>query len=283
MPRASVNGIELAYETYGAGPPLVLAHGLAASKEMWDGQIGPFSERYCVVVYDTRGHGESSAPPADDSGYTLDTFVEDQRGLMEQLGIEQAYVGGLSMGGMIAMRLALAYPKMVRALLLCDTSAGGAAMSAVTRQIQANRPLVETLVRSFGLTALARTIYGRMESAGVGAKATMPAGIQNHMGQLQNMTADGFLGAGRALADQASVQDRLREISVPTLIITGEQDFMRGPSEEMKQLLPDARFVLIKDSYHGTSMWQPEKFTAAVLDFLGDVEASRPVAGKEER
>ena len=92
MPKAKVNRIELAYEVYGEGFPLVLAHGYVASKEMWDAQIGPFMERYRVIVYDVRGHGESEAPPVDDPGYTLDMLVDDQKALMDHLGIEQAYV-----------------------------------------------------------------------------------------------------------------------------------------------------------------------------------------------
>src|SRR3990172_5677407 len=121
MSKAKVNGIELAYEVHGEGTPLVLAHGFTATKEMWENQIGPFSQRYRVVVYDARGHGESEAPPADDPRYSLDSFVEDQHALMEHLEIERAHIGGLSMGGMIAMRFALAHPQMTNALLLTDT------------------------------------------------------------------------------------------------------------------------------------------------------------------
>jgi len=143
MPKAKVNGIKIAYEVYGEGFPLVLAHGYTASKEMWDGQIGPFSERYRVVVYDVRGHGESEAPPVDDPGYTIDTLVADQKALMAHLGIEQAFVGGLSLGGMIAMRFALTHPSAVRALLLCDTSPG----MDTTGQWAANRLLMEGIVR----------------------------------------------------------------------------------------------------------------------------------------
>src|SRR3990172_9078397 len=103
MPKAKVNGIEIAYEVHGEGVPLVLAHGYTATQEMWERQIGPFSERYRVVVYDLRGHGESEVPAAGDPGYTLDMYVADQRALMEHLGIEDAYVGGLSMGGINSM------------------------------------------------------------------------------------------------------------------------------------------------------------------------------------
>jgi pimeloyl-ACP methyl ester carboxylesterase len=280
MPRARVNGIELAYEERGKGFPLVLAHGYTASKEMWDGQIGPFSQRYRVVVYDVRGHGESEAPPADDPGYTLGTFVEDQRALMAHIGIEEAYVGGLSMGGMIAMRFALAHPRMVRALLLCDTSPG----MGTRGMWQQNRGLMEAAVRSQGVAALMRGLYSqRAAQTGVARPPELPAGVIRHVERMARMTPDGFLGAGRASAEQDGVLERLPEITAPVLIITGESDFFRPDSERMKEQLPNARFVLIKDAAHGTCLWQPKKFAEAVADFLDDVEAGRPVAGREER
>ncbi len=284
MPNAKVHGIELAYEVYGEGVPLVLAHGFTASKEMWDDQTRPFSKKYRVVVYDVRGHGDSQAPPADDSAYTLDTFVEDQRALLAHLGIDNAYIGGLSMGGMIAMRFALKHPQMVQALLLCDTAAAMASDSPWFRQIEANRSAIETFVRSQGVLAVMRNLYAqRAQLTGFSLPAELPAGVLRHIDRLEKMSADGFLGGGRALGEQESVLDRLPEIAAPTLIVTGEQDFLRGASEQMKERLPGARFVLIKDSGHGTCLWQPEKFTSAVLDFLSAVETGQPVAGREER
>lgn len=285
MPKARVNSIELAYEVHGQGKPLVLAHGYTASKEMWENQIGPFSERYRVVVYDARGHGESEAPPADDPGYTLDTFVEDQRALMQHLGIDQAYIGGLSMGGMIAMRFALKHPEMTTALLLTDTAAGmGGVDRAEHAQWLENRRAIEATVRKEGAAAVMRSLYAqRAEAMGFPRPEDLPAGVQRHIARLQDMSADGFLGAGRALGEQESVLERLSEITVPTLILVGDLDVLRGPSEEMKKRLPDSQFTLIKGSTHGTCLWKPEAFTSAVLDFLSDVDAGRPVARREER
>jgi pimeloyl-ACP methyl ester carboxylesterase len=280
MPSARVNGIEIAYETYGDGVPLVLAHGYMAAKEMWDAQIGPFMERYRVVVYDVRGHGASEAPPVDDAGYTIETLVEDQRALMAHLGIEQAFVGGLSLGGMIAVRFALAHPSMVRALLLCDTSPG----MATQGQWAANRSLMEGVVRSQGVGAMVRAFYTqRSATIGIPRQDTVPSGILGFVQRLDGMSPDGFLGVARAAGESESVLDRLGEIAAPTLVLTGEGDFFRGASEEMAERIPGARFVLIKDAFHGTCLWQPEKFTSAVLDFLADVEAGRPVTGREER
>ena len=280
MPKAKVNGVSIAYQVHGEGEPLVLAHGYTASKEMWDGQIGAFSQRYRVVVYDVRGHGQSEAPPVDDPSYTLDTLVEDQRALLGHLGIERALVGGLSLGGMIAMRFALAYPAMVRALLLCDTSPG----MGTAGQWSANRLVMEGIVRSQGVGAVMRGLYAaRAGAMGIQRPEQVPQGVLAHVQRLERMSPDGFLGVARAAGDQVSVLDRLPEITAPTLIITGDQDFFRAASEEMAKRMPGARFVVINGSFHGTCLWQPEKFTSAVLDFLADVEAGKPIQGSEER
>jgi pimeloyl-ACP methyl ester carboxylesterase len=283
MPSARVNGIEVAYETYGDGPPLVLAHGYLASKEMWDHQVGPFSERYRLVVYDMRGHGQSEAPPENDEGYTMDTLVEDQRALMDHLGIEQAIIGGLSMGGGVAMRFALAYPQRTRALLLFDTAAGQTPLGEQIRaQWRTNHDLIATVIRTSGVGELMRNLYAQRPQMPAAAGGT-PSEARAFMAGMQHMSPDGFLGAGRALFEQDDVVDRLPEISAPTLVLVGDMDFLLEPSREMHKRLRDARFTLIRGSGHGTAMWQPEKFTTAVLDFLADLDAGRAVAGSEER
>lgn len=281
MPTAKVNGIELAYESRGDSFPLVLAHGYMATKAMWGGQIAAFSERYRVVTYDVRGHGDSQSLPVDDTGYTMAQLVDDQRALMDHLGIKEAYVGGLSLGGMIAMRFALSHPSMVRALLLADTSPGMGTEGLWTQ----NRAIMEGMVRSQGVAALVRGLYGQRVTSAV-ASAGLPElsqGIRAFIDGLEQMDPDGFLGVGRAAGDAPSVLDRLPEIAAPVLIVTGEADFFRGASEEMHGKLPGARYVVIKNAAHGTCLWQPERFSSAVLDFLSDVEAGRPVAGSEER
>ena len=185
MPKAHLNGINIAYETFGSGYPLVLAHGLAATKEMWDGQIGPFMERYRVVVYDVRGHGESDSPPVDDAGYTMDQLVDDQKALMDHLGIEEAYIGGLSLGGMIAMRFALKYPRATRALLLCDTSPGMGTQGLWS----ANRAAMEPLVRAQGVAAIMRGLYAqRAQSAGVTSRADIPQAVIDFLKRQATLT-----------------------------------------------------------------------------------------------
>jgi len=278
MPKARLNGVEIAYEVRGQGYPLVLAHGYTATKEMWADQRDAFSHRYRLVTYDCRGHGQSEAP-ADPSQYSLDIFVEDQRALMDYLGIGEAHVGGLSMGGMIAMRFALKYPAMVRALLLLDTAAelSGSALS----QWRGITEMAERLVRSEGVAATVRRVWEARRQLGFETPDPTP-GVVRHLEGLERMSADGFLGAGRAIREQESVLERLGEVTAPTLILVGDQDPLLAPSRAMRERLPGSRFVLIKGSTHGTCVWGPDAFEKGVLDFLAAVDDGRPVAGEFE-
>lgn len=279
MPKAHVNGIDINYLVQGEGYPLVLAHGYTASLEMWENQMEAFSRKYRVVVYDSRGHGESDAP-ADMAQYSMDHYVEDQRALMEHLGIEEAYVGGLSMGGMIAMRFALRYPQMVRALLLSDTAAG--LTGAMGEEWERMHAEAEARVRTDGVAAVMRRLYQARAQMGLEPAGPPPPAVQRHVERLARMIPDGFLGAGKALREQGSVLDRLGEIKAPTLILVGDKDALLAPSRAMQRRMPGCQFVLIKDAYHGTCLWQPEAFTTAVLDLLAKVDAGEPVAGERE-
>ncbi len=119
--RAKVNGIETYYELHGRkdAPWLTLSHSLACSVRMWDPQIEAFSDRFRILAYDTRGHGDSAAPTG---AYTLEMLADDLRGLLQHLNIERTHFAGLSMGGMIGQTFALKYPGVFRSLMLADTT-----------------------------------------------------------------------------------------------------------------------------------------------------------------
>ena len=275
MTDVLVNGIRLHYQVHGEGAPLVLAHGYGATLDMWARQTEAFSQKYQVVVYDMRGHGRTEAP-RDWASYNLDDYVEDQRQLMDHLGIDTAYVGGLSMGGAIALRFALAYPQRLKALLLCDTSArnfalqgdgSGSAPGAVRRFIFRDVvPAGFVLVRYLPLERLLQL-------------RNAPEDAKSYARNLRQHTALGLRGAWHALMGQVNLEDRLDEIRVPTLIIVGERDPLLAPSRIMQQRIAGCRFVLIKDSGVGT-VGRPEAFNKAVLEFLEDVEAGRSVEGE---
>jgi 3-oxoadipate enol-lactonase len=196
---------------------------------------------------------------------------------MDHLEIRQAYVGGLSMGGMIAMRFALKYPERVRALLLCDTGPG--LEGPYRHWFNALYGSALNLVRTEGVGAWLKRMWPVLAQA-LPPAGQLPAGVRRHFEGLERMSAYGFLGGAQALRDQENVLERLSQIRVPTLIIVGDRDLLLSDSRAMQKRIAENQFVLIRNSLHGTAVWQPEAFTKAVLDFLALVDAGQPVSGE---
>src|SRR5213080_2719915 len=120
MPSVRVNDVDMYYEIHGDGEPLVLIVGLGTDISEWDGIIRWLAKKYKVLAFDNRGAGRTDKP---DAPYSIETMAHDTAGLMQALGIEQAHILGISMGGRIALALALRQPKRVKKLILVSTSA----------------------------------------------------------------------------------------------------------------------------------------------------------------
>src|SRR5262245_12030207 len=115
MPKVRANGIDVYYEESGSGEPLLLIIGFGGDHQAWAFQVPAFAERYRVITFDNRGSGQSSVP---DATYTTKMMADDAVGVLDALGIEQAHVLGVSMGGMIAQEIALNHPRRVKSLQL---------------------------------------------------------------------------------------------------------------------------------------------------------------------
>jgi pimeloyl-ACP methyl ester carboxylesterase len=121
--KVKLNGIEIEYQDGGQGSPVLLGHGYSATGRMWDGQRAALGDRYRVISWDMRGHGRTDSP-TDPAQYSAALTVADMRGLLQHCGVERAVVGGLSLGGYVALAFYLAHPEMVRALVICDSGPG---------------------------------------------------------------------------------------------------------------------------------------------------------------
>ena len=152
MPTANVNDLNVYYESYGNGFPLVFAYGIGGNTTEWEPQIPSFSQRYRFIAWDPRGHGKSDSPAHADQ-YTQEIFAQDLKGLLDHLGIQQAYVGGLSMGGGIATRFTILHPQRVAALLIIDSfSASGMETPPANRRM---REEIIRLAETEGMQAVA--------------------------------------------------------------------------------------------------------------------------------
>jgi pimeloyl-ACP methyl ester carboxylesterase len=283
MPIARLNGIDINYEVHGeAGTTaaLVLAHGYTASLESWRDQVTALSRQRRLVIYDTRGHGKTAAP-ADQQQYSLaGDYVADQLALMDHLGVEQAHVGGLSMGGMIAQEFALQHPDRLRSLLLFDTGPGTAVNRdpAMQQRFEQFRSMMATVARSKGMSAVIDAMRNSPQWQNR-TGAEVPDAVRRHVDGMREMSVDGYLGGAAAMQGWSGTLDRLHTITVPALVLVGEDDSLLTASKSIAARIAGRRFVLLRACGHGSNMWRPDAWLAATTAFLDDVEAGRAVQG----
>jgi pimeloyl-ACP methyl ester carboxylesterase len=250
-----LNGIEIDYEAAGAGPALLLSHGYGSTRHMWDGQHQAFGDRWRVISWDMRGHGQTDSP-ADPAQYSAALTVADMRTVLRYCGVERAVVGGLSLGGYVSLAFALAHPEMVRALVICDSGPGYRNAEARAAWNQRAHE------RAAGL-----------EAKGLDALIRRSAETQ----QAQHHSAQGLAHAARGMLAQEGSQviDGLATIRVPTLVIVGDQDqpFL-APSEYMAKKIPGARLEVIPGAGHSSNLDQPEIFNRVLRDFLDALPAA---------
>jgi pimeloyl-ACP methyl ester carboxylesterase len=255
MTRARLNGIEIDYEVSGRGPAVLLSHGYSATRRMWDDQHRALGDRYRVISWSMRGHGETESP-ADPAAYSADQTVADMRALLGHVGVERAVIGGLSLGGYVSLAFYLAHPEMVRALVICDSGPGYRNADA-RRQWNERAQERAVALETRGLDALGRSREVR-ESAGL------------------HRSAQGLAHAARGMLAQegSRVIDGLGAIDVPTLIIVGDKDqpFL-APCEYMAKKISGARLEVIRDAGHSSNLDQPEAFNRVLRDFLDGLPA----------
>lgn len=266
MPTMEINGATLYYEEHGAGPEtVVFAHGLLFDRRIFDHQVAALENRYRVIAFDFRGHGESEVTR---DGYDMDNLAEDAAGLIEALDAAPCHFAGLSMGGFVALRLASRRPELVRSLVLLDTSADPEPRENLPRY-----RLLQWVARLFGL----RSVVGRVMPILLGA-STLEDPERRELRRLwsDRVAAQDRVGVTRAVSgvlERDGVYDELPGIRIPVLILVGEEDAATVPakSERMREALPDAELVTIPRCGHMSSIERPEAVTRAIEAFLARV------------
>jgi len=266
MPFAPVNGIEIHYREFGAGQPLVLAHGLACGWRMWWPQIERFRQRYRVIAYDLRGHGKSGAP-GDAQAYSPAHLTQDLIGLLDHLRIERAHVVGFSMGGGPALGLALAQPARVDRLVLADIGSGA-------DNPWASRRLGEVWIgfaQSGGMTAMADNM---LLSEFFKTYARRSKRTRRHIHALISQhPLHGMCHILAAIVMRRKPLFRMRgtlgRVSVPTLVLTGEHDYVCHKSARLLMSeIPRAVEARVPGAGHLTPLEEPDGFHDAIEAFL---------------
>jgi pimeloyl-ACP methyl ester carboxylesterase len=236
---------------------------------MWAGQIEAFARHYRLIVWDPRGHGRSDSPPRPEQ-YGLATSAEDLRGLLDYLGIERAYVGGQSMGGGIGARFALAYPERVAALLIIDSaSASGLPMSAAMR---AMREKTIELAETEGMEAVADYVITANPNLRTQAEAS-PGARQRLRQMFLDLNPAGYAHTIRAMLTERFPAEQLSTLSMPTLVLVGDEDPALEAAKLTHREIPGSHLVILPQAGHLSNLDRPEAFNTSVLAFLRQLEA----------
>ena len=223
MPTFSSNGVEIYYQVAGEGYPLVMAHEFAGDITSWEPQVNYFSRRYRVITYCHRGYPPSEVPN-DPEAYSQDLQVEDLYRLLQYLGIEQAHIGGLSMGGTLTVGFAIAHPEMCRSLVIA--SAGAGSDSGDRERLVASWQSLSESMMTEGMEKFAdgyargpeRLQFLRKDPVGW---AKFHAGLAAHSAQGSSLT---FRGVQMKRKTIYQLEGELQNIRIPTLVMIGDED-----------------------------------------------------------
>ena len=257
-----VNGIDMYYEMHGQGDPLVMIMGLRRNMEWWYHQIPHLSKRFKVIAFDNRGAGRSDKP---EMAYSIRLFADDTAELMEALAVESAHILGVYMGGYIAQELAINYPAKVRSLLLGCTGCGGehAVLMSEERmkKFTANKGLSpeEILRKDMDLYFSHRYIRENPEAVEKFVEISMR----------YYQPPEAFFRQFDACLKHDTAE-RLKTISAPTLILSGDDDPLVPPenSRILKGLMPKADLVFFEGCRHCFFMEEADRFNDMALSFF---------------
>jgi len=261
MPQIVVNQLHIHYEESGSGPAILLLHGLGSCGQDWMLQTPALKRTFRVLAPDLRGHGQTDKPQGR---VRVAHLASDMLGLLDALNVERTHVVGLSLGGCVALALALDAAQRVRSLALVNTFAHlepgppGHALMLMSRL---------ALLGVRGLPAQAHFVAARM----------FPKPEQEMLRKLAaERIASNDMATYRRLMlaiGAFDVRNRLGQIACPTLVIAGDRDTTvpLHPKQMLAAHIPGARLTIVADSGHATPIDQPETFNQLVLGFIESV------------
>jgi len=257
MTTIEVNGIHLSYQLSGHGPLVLLLHGLGSSSADWQQQVRALEDDHRVLRCDLRGHGDSEKPAGR---YDIALFAEDVAQLLRRVDAGPADVVGISMGGMIALQLAVDHPELVRRLVIVNTGAEVVPRSLAQRLMVWQRLLMARLLPMTSTAGVvAKRLFPKPEQDGLRQQFESSWGRNDRGAYFRSLQA--IVGW--------SVIDALGEVEQPTLYVSGDRDYTPlAVKEQCAMRMPDARVALVEDSGHATPIDQPEVFNELVLNFL---------------
>jgi len=265
--RILVNGVTYRVQVAGEGPPLLLLHGFTGNGDTWAPLLPALAAQYRTVAPDLLGHGETDAP-TDPGRYRMERCVEDLLGLLDALGIRRSHVLGYSMGGRVALHLALAAPERVRSLVLVGASPGIADAAERAARIKQDEELAAFIERE-GVAAFVQRweqlpLFATQQRLPESVRAAIRA---QRLRQRPEGLANSLRGMGAGA--QEPLVERLGQVSMPCLLMAGELDEKyRRLVGEMAARMPRAETAIVAGAGHAVHVEQPQAFVEQVLAFL---------------
>jgi 3-oxoadipate enol-lactonase len=265
MATFQVNGTAIYYEdTGGQAPPIVFSHGLLWNSELFASQIAVLKDRFRCIAYDHRGQGKS----ADGTGRAIgiDILTNDAATLIEGLGLGRVHFCGLSLGGIVGMRLAIARPDLIKSLILLSATAD-------PEPSKLKYKAMNVIARFFGNGAVAKgvmlVLYGK-------TALSDPARAAERIAWRRQLVSNRstIWRAVNGVLERKSIHAELGKITAPTLVVVGDEDVAAVParSERIARAISGAKLVIIPRAGHGLTWEQPAAVTDTIAAFLAGQE-----------
>jgi 3-oxoadipate enol-lactonase len=265
MTTTRIDDIQIAYDDVGMGSPIVFIHGYPFNRSLWTEQTEALTSRFRVVTPDLRGFGESDA---SEGPATMNHMAQDVAKLMDHLGIDQAVITGLSMGGYVALAFVKQFPSRVKALVLADTRAqADTEEGKQTRFQQAEKATTE------GMAGIADAMLPKLLTPETVSKR--PEVVKRVRDMMLKTKPQGAASALLGMAEREDLTEFISTIRVPTMIVVGREDAITpvADSEKMHSKIATSHFVVVENAGHVSNLEQTEQFNFALLKFLERVFA----------
>jgi pimeloyl-ACP methyl ester carboxylesterase len=276
MPHVETDdAVKLYYEDTGSGFPVILVHEFAGDYRSWEPQVRYLSRRYRCIAFNARGFPPSDVPN-DAAAYSQDRARDDIKAVLDRLGIEKAHIVGISMGGFAALHFGFVYPEMARSLVVAGCGYG--AEPGSREKFRAEAEAVAARWEGEGAESFAKTYA--LGPTRVQFQNKDPRGWQEFADMLAGHSSKGSALTMRGVQKERpslwQLEDKMRALTVPTLIMTGDEDDpCLQPALFMKQAIAWAGLMVLPRSGHNINLEEPDAFNHAVADFFAQVEAGR--------
>jgi pimeloyl-ACP methyl ester carboxylesterase len=276
MPHATADdGVRLYYEETGAGTPVIFVHEYAGDHRSWEPQMRHFGQRYRAIAYAARGYPPSDVPE-DVAHYSQVRAADDIAAVLDHLGIAQAHVVGLSMGGFATLHFGFRHAAQARSLVVAGCGYG--AEPDQRERFRAEAEAIADFIAAHGIPAFAeKYAYGPTR---VQFENKDRRGFAEFKAQLAQHSATGArntqLGVQRERPSLYELTEQMRGLTVPTLVLTGDEDWpCLAPGILMKHQIPTAALAVMPNCGHAINIEDPDEFNRLVSGFLAQVDAGR--------